>query len=897
MKEHIQDNKEGSITVFLSLVLLLVLSLIMTVIEGARFYTAKVMAERALTTAMDSVLAEFYGPLMEEYHLLGLDAGYGSNLINTDEMENRLKDYMSYTFSPNSGLSGVKPGIELYNITLEDADVDDIVRITEHGSKLFINEACGYMKYKVAGEGLELLLNKLNLLEKPKKVSCIYEKKLEVAEQLALIDKGILSLMEQLDGISTGGKGLNTDKNGNIKAVSDYVKKICPGEPDMEKVGINNSFIFEAIKSSYYDPTYPFDAINTCFNELDSLSSQISYYYTQQAETNRLIADEEEKIIKLEEELKLLEEKLASQEEDMISQDEETATKGKEVISQKEAMASQEKELTSNGAARTSQEKELTSQEEIRKDIEDVKIKTEACRENKKELDSRLKDIEDNINSLQIQIDSCVRNITSLIGGISDNAERILPVINDAGDTVETLIEESTRTKPLIADYETVLSTEGQDLDEATREGLYEELGEIKKYEPDSGCGYDFIAMKDILAGNAAILTEVLNLLGKGKAELSSGANSRAREYVDQAALCLSSYHISNLKLDYSTLVENREVNNPHDKVKSVLTDSLMELVIDTGRLSGASLNNDNLPSYSLAAREAESSFSFKKLIGGMKAESSSGMGGLFSGYNDMGLSGMLVSGVNIAAEKLLFQEYLFEHFYRMPFVDEDTSGRKPTALSYEQEYLITGKNSDKDNLSSVISRIILLRTLLDLTSALGNKEKMNETRALATALVGFTGVFALVLLTQTLLLILLAFSEALVDTCAILSGKELPVLKKSFEMSVHDMFMLNREYIQQKADRITMNSKGLTLGYQDYIKIFLFFMDKEKTSYKCMDLIQENLRLNYDEDFNIQNCLFGFDARAEFKIRSSFITIPYIQKYIHGKGEANYSVRAGYSY
>ena len=66
---HIKE--EGTITVFLSLILLLILSLLFTMIEGARVNTAKVFAERALTAAMDSTLAEYYGPLWEEYHIFG----------------------------------------------------------------------------------------------------------------------------------------------------------------------------------------------------------------------------------------------------------------------------------------------------------------------------------------------------------------------------------------------------------------------------------------------------------------------------------------------------------------------------------------------------------------------------------------------------------------------------------------------------------------------------------------------------------------------------------------------------------------------------------------------------------------------------------------------------------
>lgn len=840
MKEKAHGNKDGSITVFLSLVLMLVLSLIMTVIEGARFYAAKVMAERALTTAMDSVLAEFYGPLMKEYHLLGLNAGYGGSNISRGEIENKLSDYMSYTFLPNSGLTGAKPGVELYNITLDDVCVEDIVRITEHGGKLFVHEACGYMKYKVAGDGLELLLNKLNLLEQPKKISYIYEKKIELEEQLAAIDEGILDLMEQLDGISTGKNGLNTDKKGNIKTVGNFVKKICYGTPDMEKVGINNSFIFEALKNSYYDPAYSFEKINSNLDEIDSLSSQINDCIIQQEEVRQLLSDEEERLARLEEILAL--------------------------------------------------------QKEEGNDTEDTEAEIKACKENKKELESDLKDIQDNISSLNKMMDSYIRDTKSLISDISDVADHLLNVTNDARDTVISLMDESDRVKPLIANYENVLKTESEDLDETTREGLYEDLGELKKYEPDSGYGYDFKAMKEIISGNASILSEVKDFLSKGETGLSSGEYKRTRDYVYNASLSLSKYRISDLKLDYSSLVENRDADNPHDKIKSVVTGGLMELVLDTGKLSEASINNDNLPSHSMAANEA-GSFSFKELIGGMKAGKGSGMGGLFSGYNEMGLSGVFIYGINELAAKLLFQEYLDEHFYRMPFADDETGTRKPTVLSYEQEYLIAGYKNDKDNLSSVVTRIILLRTLFNFISVLGNKEKMNEAKLTATALVGFTGLYILVILTQTLLLILLAFSEALVDTCAILEGKELPVFKKQFEMGIYDMFILNREYIKQKADGISKDSKGITLGYQEYLKIFLFFKDKEKTSYRCMDLIQENIRLNYDENFNMQNCLFGFDARADFTIKSKFITIPHIQKYIHGKDEADYSVKAGYSY
>ena len=80
---------------------------------------------------------------------------------------------------------------------------------------------------------------------------------------------------------------------------------------------------------------------------------------------------------------------------------------------------------------------------------------------------------------------------------------------------------------------------------------------------------------------------------------------------------------------------------------------------------------------------------------------------------------------------------------------------RKPSVLTYEQEYLLVGKYNDFDNLSSVISRIIFLRTILDFVSLLGDSSKCNEAKLAAAALVGFTGLPILVSITQTILMLI----------------------------------------------------------------------------------------------------------------------------------------------
>ena len=52
-----------------------------------------------------------------------------------------------------------------------------------------------------------------------------------------------------------------------------------------------------------------------------------------------------------------------------------------------------------------------------------------------------------------------------------------------------------------------------------------------------------------------------------------------------------------------------------------------------------------------------------------------------------------------------IFQEYLFSHFSSAMDTEE-----KETALSYELEYLLCGKESDEKNLKATVNKLLLLR-------------------------------------------------------------------------------------------------------------------------------------------------------------------------------------------
>lgn len=61
--------RKGYITVYLSLVTGILLSLLLTVIEGVRMHTIRTQTECVMDMAMDSALAEYHREMLEQYEL------------------------------------------------------------------------------------------------------------------------------------------------------------------------------------------------------------------------------------------------------------------------------------------------------------------------------------------------------------------------------------------------------------------------------------------------------------------------------------------------------------------------------------------------------------------------------------------------------------------------------------------------------------------------------------------------------------------------------------------------------------------------------------------------------------------------------------------------------------
>lgn len=126
-------QKSGQITVFLSLALLCIFSLMCGLIESARMAGARCYLKLAADSAMDSVFSEYHREAWDQYRLFLLEA--------KDEKE--IKDSWNQFMEPYMDSSG------WYGMAMKSAEVSDRVSITDDGGSHLDKEILDYMKYGI----------------------------------------------------------------------------------------------------------------------------------------------------------------------------------------------------------------------------------------------------------------------------------------------------------------------------------------------------------------------------------------------------------------------------------------------------------------------------------------------------------------------------------------------------------------------------------------------------------------------------------------------------------------------------------------------------------------------------------------------------------------------------
>ena len=217
-------------------------------------------------------------------------------------------------------------------------------------------------------------------------------------------------------------------------------------------------------------------------------------------------------------------------------------------------------------------------------------------------------------------------------------------------------------------------------------------------------------------------------------------------------------------------------------------------------------------------------------------------------------------SGIRELVEDAAVRLYIGDVFQNA--ASKEVSVAHERVLDYEVEYIIAGNTSDRENLETVLWKLMAFRSVMNLSHILMSAEKgmqVEETAVLLSAALlipQFVKVIAFLSKTAW------AFAEALSECRTLLKGGKVPLIKsaESWYLSWEQMLWLD-------GGALDGNSGDEGTDYEGYLQMLLL-LTKRDTKYRRMThLMEKNIRLLPEyADFRMAHCIYGVQVIFDYE-------------------------------
>lgn len=208
--------------------------------------------------------------------------------------------------------------------------------------------------------------------------------------------------------------------------------------------------------------------------------------------------------------------------------------------------------------------------------------------------------------------------------------------------------------------------------------------------------------------------------------------------------------------------------------------------------------------------------------------------------------------------------EYFLDHFSSA--VPGDSKNIQTGVLEYELEYLLSGRATDKENLESVLRKLLLLRFVPNYGYLQQDAGKRAEAQALALTLCTVMVFPAAAEALAQLLLLAWAFGESIMDLRSLMQGYRVPLVKntENWQLSLSGLMTIGTEEDRQEG---MSGAEGFC--YRDYLRVLLLLHKKEELAFRGLDIIELNLRQKDNASwFHADYCIYQLRIRSKVRLR-----------------------------
>lgn len=199
-------KNHGYATVYLSLTMGILLSLLFTLIEGVRIQTTRMETESVTDVALFSTFAEYNRALLEQYDLFFIDSSYGKGQPELEKVKQRLLHYMNKNFHKG----GVVAGVDLTGLSADNVDFPEYRIASDQSGDVVKSQAIEYYKDKTGLSYIDGILPNISMIQNQEASSAdLMDQWDSISEQInELIEEKRRELLEQA---SQSGEEIDTD--------------------------------------------------------------------------------------------------------------------------------------------------------------------------------------------------------------------------------------------------------------------------------------------------------------------------------------------------------------------------------------------------------------------------------------------------------------------------------------------------------------------------------------------------------------------------------------------------------------------------------------------------------------------------------------------------------------
>lgn len=145
-KSRVRHFAGGYMTVFLTLVMTVLLSLCLTLIEGARSNAVRLESYVAASISLESVMAEYHRELAKQFNIFAIEDSYGTATASLSNTENHLAGYLDKNFDSSDFLLSSFLYRDFMSISASKSEVEGVSYLSDEDGGVFRRRAYEAMK-------------------------------------------------------------------------------------------------------------------------------------------------------------------------------------------------------------------------------------------------------------------------------------------------------------------------------------------------------------------------------------------------------------------------------------------------------------------------------------------------------------------------------------------------------------------------------------------------------------------------------------------------------------------------------------------------------------------------------------------------------------------------------